>query len=73
MSWMKRVGCLFIDVFCFNDMAAVCADGHMDVFSLFSLSLLIFTSPHGTAPSESRFCQRFTVRLSGSAIEECPL
>lgn len=37
VSWMKRVGCLFIDVFFFNDMVAVCADEHMDVFPSFSL------------------------------------
>ncbi len=45
MSWMKRVGCLFLDVFCFNDMAAVCTDGHMDVFPSF-FSLCLFSPAH---------------------------
>lgn len=73
VSWMKIVGCLFIDVICFNDMVAARVERHMNIFfSLFSLSLLL-TRPHGTAPSESGFCQRFTVRLSCSAVEECLL
>lgn len=42
---MMRVGCLFLDVFCFNDMAAVCADGHMDVFSLFFSLFAYFHQP----------------------------
>lgn len=63
--------CLFIDVFCLNDMAAMRVDRHMVVFPFF-FSLLIFARPHGTTPSESGFCQRFAGGLSCSAIEDCP-
>lgn len=45
MSWIKRVGCLFMDVFCFNDMAAVRADRHMDIFPSF-LSPCLFSPTH---------------------------
>lgn len=39
MSWMKIVGCLFIDVICFNDMVAARAERHMDIFFPSFLSL----------------------------------
>jgi len=74
MSWMKRGEWVVYLWMCFvlNDMAVARAERHMDVFSFFSLCLLVFTNPHGIAPSESGFCQRFTVSLNCFAIEECP-